>query len=331
LAYATLMAEGFNVRISGQDVERGTFSHRHAIKKTEDDLEEINLHNTLGLPGNMDIYNSLLSEYAVVGFDYGYAMASPKTLTIWEAQFGDFSNGAQIMLDQYISAAESKWKIQNGLVMLLPHGYEGQGSEHSSARMERYLQLCSRQNMIVADVTTPANFFHLLRRQMKWMFRKPLIVFTPKSLLRHPDVISTRESLAEGRFFPVIDDQFCEKEKVRSVVFCTGKFYYDMAQRREENGRNDVALVRLEQLFPLPENEIEAIIKAYPNAEDYVWAQEEPANMGAWSYMLMNFKAARLRLASRNVHSSPAAGSSTRSKARHKKVLDSVFDTPNTP
>ena len=331
LAYATLMAEGFNVRISGQDVERGTFSHRHAIKKTEDDLEEINLHNTLGLPGNMDIYNSLLSEYAVVGFDYGYAMASPKTLTIWEAQFGDFSNGAQIMLDQYISAAESKWKIQNGLVMLLPHGYEGQGSEHSSARMERYLQLCSRQNMIVADVTTPANFFHLLRRQMKWMFRKPLIVFTPKSLLRHPDVISTRESLAEGRFLPVIDDQFCEKEKVRSVVFCTGKFYYDMAQRREENGRNDVALVRLEQLFPLPENEIEAIIKAYPNAEDYVWAQEEPANMGAWSYMLMNFKAARLRLASRNVHSSPAAGSSTRSKARHKKVLDSVFDTPNTP
>ncbi len=331
LAYATLMKEGFNVRISGQDVERGTFSHRHAIKKTEDDSEEINLHNTLGLPGHMDIFNSLLSEYAVVGFDYGYAMAAPKTLTIWEAQFGDFSNGAQIMLDQYISAAESKWKIQNGLVMLLPHGYEGQGSEHSSARMERYLQLCSRQNMVVADVTTPANFFHLLRRQMKWNFRKPLIVFTPKSLLRHPDVVSNRESLAQGHFMPVMDDQHSDKQKVKSLVFCTGKFYYDMVQRRQENGRDDVALVRLEQLFPLPVTEIEQVIAAYPNVHDYVWAQEEPANMGAWGFMLMNFKSVPLRLASRNVHSSPAAGSSARSKARHKKVLDSVFDTPNTP
>ena len=331
LAYATLMKEGFDVRISGQDVERGTFSHRHAIKKTEDDSEEINLHNTLGLDGHMDIFNSLLSEYAVVGFDYGYAMAAPKTLTIWEAQFGDFSNGAQIMLDQYISAAESKWKIQNGLVMLLPHGYEGQGSEHSSARMERYLQLCSRQNMVVADVTTPANFFHLLRRQMKWDFRKPLIVFTPKSLLRHPEVVSTRESLAEGEFMPVIDDQYCKKKKVKSLVFCTGKFYYDLVQHRQQNGRDDVAFVRIEQLFPLPVTELEQIIEAYPNVSDYVWAQEEPANMGAWSFMLVNFTSVSLRLASRNTHSSPAAGSSTRAKVRHKKVIDSVFDTPNTP
>ena len=331
LAYATLMKEGFDVRISGQDVERGTFSHRHAIKKTEDDSEEINLHNTLGLDGHMDIFNSLLSEYAVVGFDYGYAMANPKTLTIWEAQFGDFSNGAQIMLDQYISAAESKWKIQNGLVMLLPHGYEGQGSEHSSARMERYLQLCSRQNMVVADVTTPANFFHLLRRQMKWDFRKPLIVFTPKSLLRHPEVVSTRESLAEGEFMPVIDDQYCKKKKVKSLVFCTGKFYYDLVQHRQQNGRDDVAFVRIEQLFPLPVTELEQIIEAYPNVSDYVWAQEEPANMGAWSFMLVNFTSVSLRLASRNTHSSPAAGSSTRAKVRHKKVIDSVFDTPNTP
>ena len=331
LAYATLMKEGFDVRISGQDVERGTFSHRHAIKKTEDDSEEINLHNTLGLEGHMDIFNSLLSEYAVVGFDYGYAMAAPKTLTIWEAQFGDFSNGAQIMLDQYISAAESKWKIQNGLVMLLPHGYEGQGSEHSSARMERYLQLCSRQNMVVADVTTPANFFHLLRRQMKWDFRKPLIVFTPKSLLRHPEVVSTRESLAEGEFMPVIDDQYCNKKKVKSLVFCTGKFYYDLVQHRQQNGRDDVAFVRIEQLFPLPVTELEQIIEAYPNVSDYVWAQEEPANMGAWSFILVNFTSVSLRLASRNTHSSPAAGSSTRAKVRHKKVIDSVFDTPNTP
>jgi len=327
LAYATLMEEGHNVRISGQDVERGTFSHRHAIIKTEDDVEEINLHNRLDVDGNMYIYNSLLSEYGVVGFDYGYAMASPKTLTIWEAQFGDFSNGAQIMLDQYISAAESKWKTQNGLVILLPHGYEGQGSEHSSARMERYLQLCSRDNMIMADVTTPANFFHLLRRQMKWDFRKPLVVFTPKSLLRHPKVVSTKEELATGSFQEVIDDTVVDKKKVTSLVFCTGKFYYDLLERREENGRDDVALVRIEQLFPLPQDQLKEVLASYPNATDFVWAQEEPRNMGAYGYMLMNFDQVKFRLAARRVYSSPAAGSSTRSKARHRKVIDSVFET----
>ena len=326
LAYASLMEEGFNIRISGQDVERGTFSHRHAIIKTEDDVEEINLHNRLDVTGKMNIYNSLLSEYGVVGFDYGYAMASPKTLTIWEAQFGDFSNGAQIMLDQYISAAESKWKTQNGLVMLLPHGYEGQGSEHSSARMERYLQLCSTDNMVVADVTTPANMFHLLRRQMKWGFRKPLIVFTPKSLLRHPLVVSSKEELAQGSFQEVFDDTSVAKKKVTSLVFCTGKFYYDLLERREENGRVDVALVRIEQLFPLPQKQLEAIIASYPNVTDYVWAQEEPRNMGAWGHILMNFDQVKLRLAARYVYSSPAAGSSTRSKARHRKVIDSVFE-----
>ena len=326
LAYASLMEEGFNIRISGQDVERGTFSHRHAIIKTEDDVEEINLHNRLDVTGKMNIYNSLLSEYGVVGFDYGYAMASPKTLTIWEAQFGDFSNGAQIMLDQYISAAESKWKTQNGLVMLLPHGYEGQGSEHSSARMERYLQLCSTDNMVVADVTTPANMFHLLRRQMKWGFRKPLIVFTPKSLLRHPLVVSSKEELAQGSFQEVFDDTSVAKKKVTSLVFCTGKFYYDLLERREENGRGDVALVRIEQLFPLPQKQLEAIIASYPNVTDYVWAQEEPRNMGAWGHILMNFDQVKLRLAARYVYSSPAAGSSTRSKARHRKVIDSVFE-----
>ena len=326
LAYATLMEEGFNVRISGQDVERGTFSHRHAIIKTEND-EEINLHNTLGLTGKMDIYNSLLSEYGVVGFDYGYSMAAPETLTIWEAQFGDFSNGAQIMIDQYISAAESKWKTQNGLVMLLPHGYEGQGSEHSSARMERYLQLCSRDNMIMANVTTPANFFHLLRRQMKWNFRKPLVVFTPKSLLRHSKVVSTKEELANGSFQEVIDDVLKDKSKVTSLVFCTGKFYYDLLERREENGRDDIALVRIEQLFPLPQEQLEKIIQKYPDVTEYMWAQEEPKNMGAWSYMLMNFNQVNLQLASQRVHSSPAAGSSARSKARHKIVIDKVFET----
>ena len=327
LAYGSLMEEGFDVRITGQDVERGTFSHRHAIVKSEDD-KEFNLHNTIGLDGHFHIYNSLLSEYGVVGFDYGYAMASPKTLPIWEAQFGDFSNGAQIMLDQYISAAEDKWKTQNGLVMLLPHGYEFQGSEHSSARMERYLQLCSNHNMVVADCTTPANFFHLLRRQMKWNFRKPLIVFTPKSLLRHPLAVSGKEELINGKFQEVIDDANVDKSKVTSLVFCTGKFYYDLLDKRSELGREDVALVRIEQLFPLPEDQLKEIIASYPNVTDYVWAQEEPKNMGAWGYMLMNFELAPLRLASRKAYSAPAAGSSVRSKARHKRVIESVFNAP---
>ncbi|MGB0896182.1 MAG: 2-oxoglutarate dehydrogenase E1 component [Flavobacteriaceae bacterium] len=328
LAYGSLMEEGYNVRISGQDVERGTFSHRHAIVKTEDGDEEFNLHNTAGLDGYFHIYNSLLSEYGVVGFDYGYAMASPKTLTIWEAQFGDFSNGAQIMLDQYISAAEDKWKTQNGLVMLLPHGYEFQGSEHSSARMERYLQLCSNHNMIVADCTTPANFYHLLRRQMKWNFRKPLVVFTPKRLLRLPEAVSTKEELVSGSFQEVLDDTSVDKSKVNSLVFCTGKFYYDLLEKRTELGREDVALVRIEQLFPLPQKQLEELIASYPNVSDYVWAQEEPKNMGAWGYMLMNFETVKLRLASRKAYSAPAAGSSTRSKARHQKVIDSVFIAP---
>ncbi len=327
-AYGSLMEEGFNIRISGQDVERGTFSHRHAIVKTEDGDEEINLHNTIGLDGHFHIYNSLLSEYGVVGFDYGYAMASPKTLTIWEAQFGDFSNGAQIMLDQYISAAEDKWKTQNGLVMLLPHGYEFQGSEHSSARMERYLQLCSNHNMIIADCTTPANFFHLLRRQMKWGFRKPLIVFTPKRLLRLPEAVSTKDELVNGSFQEVLDDTTVDNSKVTSLVFCTGKFYYDLLEKRTELSREDVALVRIEQLFPLPHKQLDEIIGNYPNVNDYVWAQEEPKNMGAWGYMLMNFEQVKLRLASRKAYSAPAAGSSTRSKARHAKVIESVFETP---
>lgn len=328
LAYGSLMEEGFDVRISGQDVERGTFSHRHAIVKTEDGAEEINLHNSLGLKGYFHIYNSLLSEYGVVGFDYGYAMASPKTLTIWEAQFGDFSNGAQIMLDQYISAAEDKWKTQNGLVMLLPHGYEFQGSEHSSARMERYLQLCSHHNMVIADCTTPANFFHLLRRQMKWGFRKPLVVFTPKRLLRLPEAVSTIDELATGKFQEVIDDTSVDKKKVTSLVFCTGKIYYELVEKRAELNREDIAFVRIEQLFPLPQKQLDEIIAGYPNVADYVWAQEEPKNMGAWGYMLMNFESVKLRLASRKAYSAPAAGSSTRSKARHQKVIESVFNAP---
>lgn len=327
LAYGSLTTEGYDVRISGQDVERGTFSHRHAVVKVEDSEEEVILLQHLkNQKGKFNIYNSLLSEYGVVGFDYGYALASPKTLTIWEAQFGDFSNGAQIMIDQYISAAEDKWNNQNGLVMLLPHGYEGQGAEHSSARMERYLQLCANHNMFVADCTTPANFFHLLRRQMKTAYRKPLIVFTPKSLLRHPSVVSTVDEFANGSFQEVLDDPNANAKDIKTLVFCTGKFYYDLVAEREANGRKDVAFVRIEQLFPLPVEQLKAIIEKYPNVDDYVWAQEEPKNMGAYGYMLMNFDLVKLRVASLKAYSAPAAGSYARSKKRHAAAIAMVFD-----
>ena len=327
LAYGTLLTEGYGVRLSGQDVERGTFSHRHAVVKVEDSEEEVILLDTLkNSKARFQVYNSLLSEYGVLGFDYGYALATPKTLTLWEAQFGDFSNGAQIMMDQYISCGEDKWNNQNGIVLLLPHGYEGQGAEHSSARMERYLQLCARHNMYVADCTTPANFYHLLRRQMKTNFRKPLIVFTPKSLLRHPLCVSTQEDLYNGEFQETIDDKFVDKKKVKTVVFLTGKFYYDILAERTNNGRNDVALVRIEQLFPLPVEQLKAIIASYPNADDFVWAQEEPKNMGAYSYMLMNFNLVKWRLASLKAYAAPAAGSSTRDRRRHADAINMVFD-----
>jgi len=326
LAYGSLLEEGFNVRISGQDVERGTFSHRHAVLRDEVSEERINLLNTNpNNIGNMTIYNSLLSEYGVLGFDYGYAMANPDTLTIWEAQFGDFSNGAQIMFDQYISAAEDKWKMQNGIVVLLPHGYEGQGSEHSSARIERYLQLCAEDNMTVANCTTPSNFYHLLRRQMKRNYRKPLIVFTPKSLLRHPKVVNTIEDLATGEFQEVIDDTL-NPAKVTKLVFCMGKFYYDLLAERDILAREDVALVRIEQLFPLHLEKLQQVIDRYPSVENYVWAQEEPRNMGAWSFMLERLDLVKLNVCSRKYYAVPAAGSSTRFKKRHKAVIDSVFN-----
>ncbi len=330
LAYGSLLQEGFHVRLSGQDVERGTFSHRHAVMKTENAEEEVVLLNHIKpeKQGHFRVYNSLLSEYGVLGFDYGYAMASPNTLTLWEAQFGDFSNGAQIMLDQYLSSAEDKWKLQNGIVLLLPHGYEGQGAEHSSARMERYLQLCAKDNMFVANCTTPANIFHLLRRQVKTNYRKPLVVFTPKSLLRHPKAVSTKKELTHGAFQPVIGDTTVAPDQVKTVVLCTGKFYYDLEQEREKRGRRDVALIRLEQLFPLPIAEIEKNIKLFSLVKDLVWAQEEPRNMGAWSYLLLQWEAAqKFRPASRRYYGAPAAGSAVRFQRRHQEVIDYVFDS----
>ena len=329
LAYASLLEEGNDVRITGQDVERGTFSHRHAVLKTEKHEEEVVLLNKLGdlQHGDFYAYNSLLSEYAVMAFDYGYAMASPSTLTIWEAQFGDFSNGAQIVIDQYLSAAEDKWKMQNGLVLFLPHGYEGQGAEHSSGRMERYLQLCAKDNMFIADVTTPANLFHIVRRQLKAPFRKPLVVFTPKSLLRHPKVVSTKEELANGTFQLLIDDSEVKLSEVKTLVLCTGKFYYDLLARREEENRTDVALVRLEQLFPLPVEELDALLEKYNKVDEVVWAQEEPRNMGAYSHLLLHYDKARaFRVASRRFYGAPAAGSAVRAARRHQQVIDYVFD-----
>ena len=328
LAYGTLLKEGYNIRISGQDVERGTFSHRHAILKVEDSEEEVCLLDKIdSKQGDFNIYNSSLSEYGVMGYEYGYSLTSPKTLCIWEAQFGDFSNGAQIMIDQYLSAAEAKWKIQNGLVLLLPHGYEGQGAEHSSGRMERYLQLCSKDNMYVANCSTPANMFHILRRQMVTTFRKPLIIFTPKSLLRHPKAVSGIEDFSNGKFKPVIDKNTVEVSKTDRLVFCSGKFYYDLLEFQEKNNIKDTALVRLEQLFPLPELEIQDVLNKYSNAKDIVWAQEEPRNMGAWSHLLLHLDKARgFRVASRRFYSSPSAGSSTRSKNRHNEVIEYVFD-----
>ena len=328
LAYGSLLMEGYDVRISGQDVERGTFSHRHAIIKAEESEEEILLLNNLGNDsGNFSIYNSLLSEYGVLGFEFGYAMADPNSLTIWEAQFGDFSNGAQIVIDQYISSGEDKWKTQNGLVLFLPHGYEGQGAEHSSARIERYLQLCAKDNLFVVNCTTPSNMFHVLRRQMKANFRKPLIVFTPKSLLRHSSVFSSVNEFTNGGFSEIIDDDSVEVNNIESLVFVSGKFYYDLDDERKRLGRKDIALVRLEQLFPLPKNHITSILRKYSNAKDIVWAQEEPVNMGAYAHLLINFKQAnKFRVAARRFYAATAAGSSARFMKRHKEVIDFVFD-----
>jgi 2-oxoglutarate dehydrogenase E1 component len=335
LAYATLLDEGHPVRISGQDVERGTFSHRHAVVKTEDTEEEIIPLNDLR-PGQarFQIYNSLLSEYAVCSFDYGYAFARPEGLTIWEAQFGDFNNGAQILFDQFLSAAEDKWKTMNGLTLLLPHGYEGMGSEHSSGRMERFLQLGSGDNFFVCNVTEPANYFHLLRRQVKRTFRKPLVVFTPKKLLRYPRAVSSLQEMEQGGFRAALDDPRMAgkdaRKGVRTLVWCTGKIYYELLERLEtlegEGQRMaDLALVRLEQIHPLPAAEIEALLASYPSDVRCLWVQEEPANMGAWSFLLQHFRWAALTPITRPMGASPDTGSPAIYAIRQKAVIDAVF------
>ncbi|KJV68660.1 2-oxoglutarate dehydrogenase E1 component [Candidatus Neoehrlichia procyonis] len=315
LAYASLLGENFNIRLSGEDCERGTFSHRHAVLVDQVTEEQYIPLNHLGMEqGNFEVINSPLSEFAVMGFDYGYSLDSPHTLVLWEGQFGDFANGAQVIIDQFISSAETKWLRSSGLVLLLPHGYEGQGPEHSSARIERYLQLCAEDNMQVVNCTTPANYFHVLRRQLHRNFRKPLVVFTPKSLLRHKMAVS-RLSDFEGKFRTVIGE-VSQVSNVRKVIICSGKIYYDLYDARNTSNINDIVLIRLEQYYPFPEQQVAEELKKYPNVK-VIWCQEEPVNMGGWNFVnsyleriLVNMKASynRPECIARPLSAAPASG-----------------------
>lgn len=328
LAYGSLLLEGHPVRFSGQDVERGTFSHRHAVLKIEDSEEEYEPLNHLGKnQAPFRIYNSLLSEYAVLGFDYGYSLAMPDGLTIWEAQFGDFNNGAQIIIDQFISSAEDKWRSMSNLVMLLPHGYEGQGAEHSSGRMERFLQLCAEHNMIVANVTSPANYFHIIRRQIHHEIRKPLIIFSPKSLLRLAECVSPIEDLANGKFRETFDDTDAKAPQTNKVIFCSGKIYYDLLEERKSRSVSDTAIIRIEQLYPFPQKQVDAILKKYAKSKRVLWVQEEPANMGAWMHVMRMMRNCDIELISRPESGSPATGSSKRHAMEQKQIMDKAFSS----
>jgi len=324
LAYASLMKEGYPVRFSGQDVERGTFSHRHAVVKVEDSEEEYTPLNSIDSQVKLSIYNSLLSEYGVLGFEYGYAFAAPNTLTIWEAQFGDFFNGAQIIIDQYLTSAEYKWRRMNGLVLLLPHGYEGQGPEHSSARMERFLQACAENNMQIVNTTTPAQQFHVIRRQLKRDFRKPLVCFTPKKLLRYPSCVSKLSDFTQNNFNEVLDDAV-DSKKITRVAFCSGKVFYDLIERREKEGANNIAFIRLEQLYPFPKKQIDAIVKKYSKSKEFLFVQEEPENMGPWRFVDHNLRALNLKYIGRSASASPATGFAKRHAAENEEIMTNIF------
>lgn len=336
MAYGTMLMEGRNVRMSGQDVKRGTFSHRHAILRDGKTYQEHNRLSDLSEgQGKFRIYNSLLSEFGVLGFEYGYSLATPDDMVIWEAQFGDFANGAQTIFDQFISSSESKWQRMSGLTCLLPHGYEGQGPEHSSARLERFLQLCAEYNMTVANVTLPANFFHLLRRQLARPFRKPLIVMSPKSLLRHPECVSPLKDFVEGtRFQEVIDDSEVgprSGKKIKRLLFCSGKIYFDLLAHKREHQHEEVAIVRVEQLFPLPVEQINAVLKKYSKAEHILWVQEEPSNMGAWQYMNSMLHNPDVNLdhtleyVARKSSASPATGFKKVHDAEQDRIIKAAF------
>ncbi|TAF33523.1 MAG: 2-oxoglutarate dehydrogenase E1 component [Cytophagales bacterium] len=329
LAYGSLMLEGKMVRMTGQDVKRGTFSHRQAVLFDSETGQSYNsLNHIQSNQAKFEIYNSLLSEYGVLGFEFGYAMANPDSLVLWEAQFGDFANGAQIMIDQFITSTESKWQRMNGLVMLLPHGYEGQGPEHSNARPERFLQLAAQNNIVVANCTTPANFFHLLRRQLAWNFRKPCVVMSPKSMLRHPACLSDLSEFTSGGFREVLPDTFAtDKKKVKKVVFCSGKFYYDLQAKQTADKRKDVAIVRLEQLYPFAQGQIEVIKAQYPKAK-FCWAQEEPENMGAWLHILrMSYRLGwQWELVARRASASPATGYYKIHNKEQAELIEKAFE-----
>ena len=326
MAYGSLLIEGKDVRMSGQDVKRGTFSHRHAVLYDENNNAEYNrLDHFTEMQAPFRIYNSLLSEYAVLGFEYGYSMANPNALVIWEAQFGDFCNGAQTMIDQFIVAAETKWQRMNGVVMLLPHGYEGQGPEHSSARMERFLQMCAELNIVITNITTSANFFHALRRQLIWPFRKALVNFAPKANLRHPGSYSLASEFTEGRFREVLDDAFVkDAADVKKVLFCSGKIYFDLAERQLKDNRNDVAIVRVEQIYPLPQNQLDELYKKYSKAI-WHWVQEEPLNMGAASFLRMNLKNINFYIISRSQSASTATGYAKIHGKEQTEIIDMAF------
>ncbi len=326
MAYGSLQLEGHDVRMSGQDIRRGTFSHRHSVLRDENNDTAYNrLSRIPGATGKLRIYNSFLSEFAVLGFEYGYGMANPNALVVWEAQFGDFVNGAQIIIDQFISSSEQKWNRMNGLVMLLPHGFEGQGPEHSSARMERFLQMCAELNMVVANATTAANFFHLLRRQLTWPFRKPLVVFSPKANLRHPGTYSPKSAFLSGSFQEVIDDASIEQPSaVKKVLFCSGKVYYDLAERQQKENTKNTAIIRVEQLYPLPLKQLEDLYNKY-NKATWFWVQEEPLNMGAASYLQMNLKSINYGVISRQPSASPATGFNKIHAQEQAEIIDTAF------
>ncbi|MEI6456131.1 MAG: 2-oxoglutarate dehydrogenase E1 component [bacterium] len=326
LAYGSLLLEGHPVRLCGQDSQRGTFSHRHAVLTIEDSEEKfIPLQHLSADQATFTVINSFLSEYGVLGFEYGFSLATPGGLTLWEAQFGDFSNGAQVIIDQYISSAEDKWKIMSGLVLLLPHGYEGQGPEHSSARLERFLTLCGHANMQIVNCTTPANFFHALRRQLKRKFRKPLVVFTPKSLLRNPSCTSPAEDFTNEGFLEMIDDANADPEKITKVVLCSGKVYYDIIEEQKKENVTDVAIVRMEQIHPLPIKQLKTIRQRYSKAKHWEWVQEEPVNMGAWPFISANLPSLHLHCTARPASGSPATGSSALHKIQQKLITDKAL------
>jgi 2-oxoglutarate dehydrogenase E1 component len=326
LAYGTLLLEDHPVRISGQDSVRGTFSHRHAGMVMEDTTEiYFPLKYIDKNQAPFHIYNSPLNEYGVLGFEYGYAMSSPKSLTIWEAQFGDFTNVAQVIVDQYISSAEEKWGVMNGLVLYLPHGFEGQGPEHSSARIERFLSLAAGCNMQIINPTTPGNLFHALRNHMKKTSRVPLVVFTPKSLLRHPQCVSTLDDLEKGKFMTVYDDPDNDLEEVRRVVLCSGKVYYDLLARKQKLGVKDIALIRIEQIFPFPAREVDRVLKKYKNNMLTLWVQEEPENMGAWYYIRNVMKNTEVIPVTRQPSGSPATGLHKLHEISQREIVDKVF------